>query len=573
MTRGPLRISITERGQVDSLVSLTLTSRVEGTTTIISIVPEGTQVRQGDLVCELDSALLRERAKQQEITVTQAEAALRQAEENVAIQKTQNESDIAAAELRLTLARLDLEKYTQGEYLQLENEIAGQITLASEEHTRAEENFDFTRRLSRKGYRSQNDVEADRIAVMKAEIALRVAQEKQGVLQNYTRKRTVAELEANARELQRELERVTRKATAALTQFEADYAARKLTAEVEREKYQRLLEQIEACQLTAPQDGEVVYANQRNSFRGGGNEEVIEEGAIVRERQAIVKLPDVTRMKVDARIHESKIGMVRAGLPVVVRIDAYPGEVFQGVVDSVSSVPSSTNWFNRDLKEYEAVVRITEEGERVRRMRPGLTAVIEIVSSQRANVLQVPMQAIVSVGDQNYAFVRRENDSIQRRTVLVGQASDTAVEVRDGLQEGEQVVLHPRTQFADELSRLAAEQPQTAEAEEADPFAMPSPGDAVDAAAPPPAVPPAAGADSTRAGPPEGPQRGLAPADHFPRLDRNGDGRLAADELPGPLRERLADLDRDGDGGITREEWDAFTASRRPLRGGQPPPE
>src|SRR5690606_13517084 len=141
--RAPFRIAVTERGQLDSLRNATLVSSVEGTTTIISIVPAGTHVKAGDLVCELDASIQIDKEKQQQILVTQAAAERKKAEENVEIQKRQNESDIAAAELAKELAKLDHEKYKQGEARQLENELSGLAEVAREELARAAELYEF----------------------------------------------------------------------------------------------------------------------------------------------------------------------------------------------------------------------------------------------------------------------------------------------------------------------------------------------------------------------------------------------------------------------------------------------
>jgi len=176
-TSGPFRVTVTERGQLDSLNNVTLTSKVKGYSTIISIVPEGTMVKAGDLVCELDSALLVDKEKQQQIQVTQAEAELKQAEENVAIQKTQNESDNSAAKLAHEFAELDLKKFLEGESQRDLNVKQGAITKSREDLQRAEENFEFSKRIAKKGYKNQNDVEADRITVVKAEIDLEIAKE------------------------------------------------------------------------------------------------------------------------------------------------------------------------------------------------------------------------------------------------------------------------------------------------------------------------------------------------------------------------------------------------------------
>lgn len=584
--RGPFRITVTERGELDSMKSATLTSKVEGSTTIISIVPEGTLVTEGQIVCELDSSTLREEATQQEIKVTQAEADLEKARKNVEIQETQNESDVAAATLAEELAKLDLRKFREGEYNQQVNELNGKIKTFEEELTRARENYEFTKRLAKKGYKSQNDVEAARIAVLKAEINLDVEKEKLKVLQDYTYQRTIAELQENAIESERERRRVELSGDAALAQYKAEVQARKLTYEVEKKELERLREQIEACTLRAPQDGEVVYPSES---RRRSEPQVIEAGSTVRERQTIIKLPDLTQMKVDANIHESRISLIRKGLPVLIRVDARSDELFHGVVDSVSSVPMSTNWMRPELKEYEAVVRITDDVEQVKGLKPGLTASIEIVVNERPDVLQVPVQAVVTVGPKRYAFVITEAD-VERREILIGESNDKSIEVLDGLKEGERVAMNPRTYFADELTELEAQFSATK------PDDNPNEADSQDLpanASGPPAgndVSPtpqnatdeqrgsAAGErtqNSDAGGSAESPERARGtrdPAAFLERLDSDGDGKLSPEEVPERMRSFFATLDANQDGSLGAEELRKFSDMMRDRgRGGQRP--
>lgn len=442
---------VTERGTVDSLKNSTLTCKVDGTATIIRLVPEGTMVEAGEVVCELDSSSLRDKETQQRIAVTQAESLLTQARENVDIQRTQNDSDIAAAQLKLKLSEIDLRKFREGDFLQQQSELDGQKTVASENLNKALEEFDFSNRLAKKGYGTQNELEAKRIAVMKARIDLSVASDKLKVLQDFSYERQIEELEANARENVREVERVERKARAALAAKESELTSRQLTSEVETATLKRLREQIENCTLRAPQPGQVIYVNMRD---GRPSDTVlIEEGATVRERQPIINLPDLDQMKVNARIHESRISLLKEGLPVTVRIDAYPGEIFNGRVESVSSVPSSTGFMRSDTKEYDAVVRLLEPPARVNKLRPGLTAGIEILVEKRDRVLLAPVQSVLAFGKRQVVFVIREGRPT-RVDVKVGASNEQSVEILSGLTEGEEVVMNPRSQFARELTDL-----------------------------------------------------------------------------------------------------------------------
>lgn len=566
--RGPFQVTVTERGTLDSMRNAVLSCKVEGSTTIISIVPEGTHVKEGDIVCELDSSALKDKEIQQQISVTSAQALYDQAKENVEIQKTQNESDIAAAKLKLDLAKLDEKKFKEGDYEQQRKELEGQVELAREDLTRAKEDFEYTERLTRKGYKTQNDLEASRIAVRQKELAVSVAEEKLRVLSEFTYTRQVQELEANAKEFARELERTERKSLAALAQKESELAAKELTLKVEASKLERMRQQIEFCVLRAPQDGQVIYANRTD---GRSESILIEEGATVRERQAIINLPDLEKMKVNARVHESRISLIRSGLPVNVKIDAVPDEVFRGELDTVGSVPSSTNFFNRDVKEYDAVVRLLDPPEKMGTLRPGLTAGVEVLVEQRDDVLQAPVQSIVTVAARQFAFVVK-GKQIERREVKVGQTNDRTIEVLEGLEENAAVVMNPRSQFATELNdletKLVKEQAEEA-AKNPRPVGAPSTGAA---GAPLPSGGPG-GAGGGPGGPGDAAPGGgsgrprMDPAERFKSLDANGDGKITEGEADERMKSGFANFDADGDGGITQAEMNAAMARFRAAGG------
>lgn len=555
----------------------TLSSGVEGTTTIISIIPEGTMVEKDQVVCELDSSALREKAKQQEITVTQADSAMAQANEKLQITKTQNESDIAAAELKLTLAKLDLTKYKEGEYLQLEKEMQGNAEIAKEDLIRAKENYDFTKLQVKKGYRTQNEMEANRIAWAQAKLKLDGAEEKLRVLQKFDKIRNETELEANAKELERELERVKLKAASTLTQVEKDYEAQQLTSGVEHEKLDRLNKQIAACTMRAPQAGQVVYANMQssNSFRSSG--EQIEQGSTVRERQAIINLPDLNNMKVDCRIHESLIGNVRIGRNARITITSFLEHPFKGVVSHVSSVPMTGRWPNTDLREYETEIKLIDDPEMIRKLRPGLTAQVEIIVDNREDVLQIPVQAVQAIADKQIAYVLTPKGP-ERRDLVVGQSNQSMVEIKDGVKEGELVIMNARSQFPDEIAQLEAQ----LNAEKAKRASTEKPAEMPVAPMPAPAGPPsgdgppggmASGGGAPGGGGPGGRGPGGGAGGGFDRtafftgMDKNGDGKLTIDEVDERMKDRFPAMDKDSDGAVTKEE---FLSAPRPQRGGSP---
>lgn len=583
--QAPFQISVQVAGHVDSSGNAVLSCLVEGSTTIISIVPEGTMVKKGDVVCELDSSALREKYTLQEIKSSQADAGLVTAEKNLEILLRQNETDIEAVKLKMRLADLDLDKFENGEYPKSVNMLGGNVAIAEEDLLRIKESYELTKLQVKKGARTQNDLESERIAVKQAELKLKTAVEELKVLKEFDYNRKIAELKANSLEFKRELERTTIKCDAAVVQGNEDIKTKKLTAEAEKTTLDRWRRQIEACTMHAPQDGEVVYANLQNSnSRGGSTPETITEGAQVRERQAIINLPDITQMKVDCRIHESQIAAVRRGLPVRIRIEAFPDRPFNGTVTEVSSVPITGRWPNMDLREYDTEIKLTDDVEILKTLRPGLTAQVEILVDNREDVLQVPVQSLVSSGGKHFAFVLTE-DGPQQRDLAVGQSNQTHVEVKEGIKPGERVVMNPRSRFVEQIAAIEAAVTKEM-AKKAAGLKIPAGGPNPGAGAPPfGTTPGAAGGPGGPGGPvaaggpgaggpggapggrgpggggPGGPGGGApggsnrSPQERFASMDMNKDGKLSADEVPAFMKDRLSQMDTDGNGEVSQSEF------------------
>jgi len=575
-----------------------LMSKVEGTTTIISIVPEGTGVNVGDLVCELDSSALTDKLTQQEITVENAKAALEKAQGDLKIQEAQNESDIEAAKLKLKLAQIDLKKYQEGDLVQEKNDLDSQIKLAEENLARAQESYTYVARLAKNGYRTQNDLEAERIAVATSKINLELVQGSKRVLIDFTEERTFAELDANVKEYGLQIQRTQNTANSALAQKKAALRAAELTFEVESKKHDRLAEQIKSCKIYANQDGQVVYANIKD---GRPTEQVmIEVGVGVRERQAIINLPDLDLMKVNARIHESRISMVRPGMTVTVKVDAFSDQTFHGIVDTVASVPSSTGGFGNTVKEYDAVVKLIDETERVNKLRPGLNASIEVLVERRENVLQIPLQANVTIGGKQFVFVVT-GKKVEMRSIKVGKTNANFIEVLEGIKEGEEVVMNPHSRFTKEISDKEAEiaETQAKEVAKQPEVTAPPPGQPGQGGPGAPGAPagsqggpgggtgrrpegaPGAGGpagEGRPSGPPSeggGGRGNFDPMAFFDRMDQDQDGKISKDEAMGPFKENFEAVDTDSDGKVSKDEFMAargkFGRGGRGGGGGRPP--
>ena len=339
--------------------------------------------------------------------------------------------------------------------------------------------------MLRKGYTTTKVLDADRVALARSQIDMTTARTKHDVLEGYTHRRQLAELEANVAFHEREIGRVKLRSQAALTQRERTFLARKRALFQEGQRLQKVQAQIAACTIRSPREGMVVFANTLEGGRSSSTP-LIYEGATVRERQPLVQLPDLTHMRVNARIHESKIAMLREGLEVTVQVDALKGELFHGIVDVVAPVPNSASWPNVNLKEYMTAVKLTDDVPSLAALKPGMTAEVEILVDRLESVVQAPIQACVERGGRYFAWVVEDESEFTRHEIQLGRSNDTDMEVIAGLDEGDAVVLNPRSVLPDEIALLEQEIALTEESIWAHPPAAARPRETDAAPAKPP---------------------------------------------------------------------------------------
>jgi HlyD family secretion protein len=437
--RGPLVISVTESGTIKSREKVVLKSEVAGRTTILTLIPEGTHVKKGTLLVELDGSKLVDDRTKQQIVVLNAEASYIRARENLAVTTSQGESDVAKAALEYKFAKLDQKKYLEGEYPQDLQEADSEITLAKEELQRADEKLQWSQRLAKDGYLSQIEVKGDALTAKRAQLNLKLAQGKKWLLQSFTHQRNVQQHESDVDQTAKALDRVNRRAAADVIQAKAELKAKESEFKRQQAQLEKVNKQITKCRIVAPVDGMVVYATTgKGHWRG--NVEPLDEGQDVRERQELIHLPTTSGMMAEVKVHESSLTKVRRGLPVRVTIDALPGRAFTGRVRKIGLLPDAQMAFlNPDLKVYSTQIDI--EGDSAE-LRPGMTCRAEIIVDEYDDTLYVPVQSVLRVGGHSTAYVLGPDGPIAR-PIKVGLDNNRVIRVIEGLAEGEKVLVAP----------------------------------------------------------------------------------------------------------------------------------
>ncbi len=436
--RGPLPITVDVTGTIaaQDVVVVKCDVQTRGGVAVLWLIDQGVQVKEGDLLVQLDGSEFEDSKIDQEIQVQNAMASLITAQEQYAVTENQAKSDVDAAELAFELAKLDLAKFEEGDYPARIKEAEAQVTLALGDLSRAENTLRGSERLAEKDFITADELEGDRLSALRAKLDVQLAEEAKMVLTDFEYKRTMAELTSAVSQAEMALERAKRKAKADVVQAEAGLKARELEHSRQIDKLEEFKRNLAATRVVAPSDGTVVYATSgKDSYRG--RQEPLQEGSMVRERQELIHLPTTDKFMANVDVHESSLAKVRVGLPVRITIDAIPDKEYYGRVSEIAPMPDAqSQWMNPDLKIYPTHIKIEGDTEG---LRSGNSCQAEIVVEEYEDAIYIPVQSVVRLAGETVVYLPDGNV----RPVEIGMDNNRMIRIIDGLAEGEQVLLNP----------------------------------------------------------------------------------------------------------------------------------
>lgn len=640
--RGDLLISVVEEGALRAVNEVIIRNSLEGISRILSLAPEGSHVKKGDLLVELDCSDLKDRLNDQEVMYQDNLFLLLQAQENLKIQKSLIESRIKDAELQVELTQSDLEKYRDGDAPKQIRTAEAKIGLLEEGQRMAQERYTRTVELHKGGNSTKSELEADALSLKRQQLDLRQSQEDLRLSKKFDQPNTVRILEAGVQQAKDELERLKHRSAAEIAQAEADLKTSQKALDIMESALKEQRKQLASAKIFAPQDGLVVYASaspygwrdgrsddgrarvrengygfmfdsdgrfrrdrrggrsrdggygssdsgrsgssysssgssssssssgpsaasgsvaasassatsgstsspaqspslgagipnssggglggsantgrqsspinssasisglspsasgdssasgaaRPNSFLSSFNSSVagsslgssgsgssssgsgsilysssevspssfrsssqssssydsgyyytgstmIEEGGMVRQRQELIKLPDVSRMMAEVKIPEARVRQILPGMIAYVKVETLPGRRFKGSVRKVGILPDAqASWINPNTKVYATEILI---GDQLPELKPGVSARTEIIITNLPRVLSVPIQAVTTYKGQQVCFVAKGN-AASPVPVETGLFNDQFIEIESGLKEGDRVLLAP----------------------------------------------------------------------------------------------------------------------------------
>jgi cobalt-zinc-cadmium efflux system membrane fusion protein len=132
-----------------------------------------------------------------------------------------------------------------------------------------------------------------------------------------------------------------------------------------------------------------------------------------------------------AAVDEENLAGLKIGMPVTIRVRAYPGAAFDGEVLQLGP--------QLDPATRTLTVRVLIPN-RDGRLRPEMYATAEIARGASRTALFVPEVAVQTLNGESVVFVRRANSDFEVRPVKAGARADGQIEIAEGLRDGEEVV-------------------------------------------------------------------------------------------------------------------------------------
>lgn len=189
--------------------------------------------------------------------------------------------------------------------------------------------------------------------------------------------------------------------------------------------------------ITAPMDGIVVgepLTPGTMAVQGNNNPTVI------------MLIADLSSKQIKAQIDETDIGNIKVGQEAVFTVDAYTDKKFRAKVSGISQTDVTNSWnissssssstSSADVIYYYVTLDVDDPDND---LLPGMTARVEVVTSEKQYALAVPISSLKTNANGSYVLLVKGDGSTEERTVKTGIYSDDYVEVIDGISEGDKI--------------------------------------------------------------------------------------------------------------------------------------
>ncbi len=432
-----LVIKVVQSGTLKASRSLVFTSEIKSNRAkIISLAKDGGFVNEGDLLFKFDQTPFLDKIQNLESDLEEAQTSLISANEELEYSNAKFNEDLNLAEQKIEMALLYKKNVYEGEgALDLER-AKSKIKSAELSLEEAQLSLENLEKMFEKGFVTKAEIEKAGVDVKNAAEALYFAKKENELLVNHTYPIDKKEAENGVAKARDYLDKLKKKHLHEVNSFKAKIQQAKNRVRSVKTQIRSAKSELEKTEIYAPISGFVVHTT---SYHGGKMRRV-QLGDAIWSNQEVMMIPDTSKMLVESRIREADIYKVSLDQNVDIRVDAYPDLDLKGKITLVGALAKSSNpakdgqgqpkYFNLD-------VEILNNDDR---LRPGMTARVEIIVDELIQAVTLPVQAVFSEEYQSYCYLKAAN-GYRKVKVMTGDTDDEFVELTKGIDAGDTVFL------------------------------------------------------------------------------------------------------------------------------------
>lgn len=188
---------------------------------------------------------------------------------------------------------------------------------------------------------------------------------------------------------------------------------------------------LEACNITAPQAGMVVFARWR------GNRKIRIGDEVGSQRPVIASLPDLSVLVSETYVEEIDIAKIANGDSAIITVDAVPGVQFIGTILKIANV--AQNIQGSDSKVFPVVIELSQSD---RKLLPGMTSTNQIILERTPNQIIIPRTSLFSDNGNSFVYLKK-GGKVWKKIVEPGSENDEVIVILDGLEDKDRILLQP----------------------------------------------------------------------------------------------------------------------------------
>jgi HlyD family secretion protein len=429
-----LNISVTEGGVLQAVEEEIVKNRLNGESLILSIVPEGSKVKKGQLLVELDPADAMTQLQAIQLEVETSKSLYITAKNDLLIEKSTLESEQREAQQAIQFALMDLEKFEQLDKEQQQRVAESNITTEEEALRLSEDKYQWSEKLAKKGFETKSQVDRDRLELSNRQKALESAKSALKMLEKFDLPKREVELKSIVTEAEKKYERLIKQGESRMSRVNGGLAEAERKLKLNEERLAETEEQLKHTKLYAPVDGIALYAP-----RTSRQQEYIEEGTRVEKNRKLITIPNLQKMKVEVKIPEFHISKIKRNQEAYITLESISDKRYKGTVTKVNPLPDRNNsWFGAEEQFYSTEITITDPLPDV---KPSITARANIIITDLKDIYYIPLHAIRTEKNQYFCYIKKGDEHVKTE-IKLGLMDNSFAEITSGVCDGDIVLLN-----------------------------------------------------------------------------------------------------------------------------------